>query len=121
MLQSFRHALDGVGYAYATQRNLRVQTGIGALALALGVLVGLPIDSFAVLALTIGLVLTAEMINTAIEATVDLVTLERHPMAKIAKDVAAGAVTIAAITAVIIGAIMFLPRLVAIASFAFDR
>jgi diacylglycerol kinase len=69
---------------------------------------------WAIITLLIALVLTLEAVNSAIEATVDLVTSEYHPLAKIAKDVAAGAVWLMAITSVVIGAIIFLPPLLAL-------
>ena len=66
------------------------------------------------LALTIGLVISCELINTAIEAVVDLVTEDYHPLAKVAKDTAAAAVFVFAIVAVIVGLIIFLPKVVAL-------
>jgi diacylglycerol kinase len=69
---------------------------------------------WAILTLLIALVLTLEALNTAIEATVDLVTSDFHPLAKIAKDLAAGAVWLMALASVVIGMIIFLPRLLAL-------
>ena len=67
---------------------------------------------WAILALTIGLVISCELINTAIEAVVDLVTEDYHPLAKVAKDTSAAAVFIFAIVAVIVGIIIFLPKII---------
>ena len=69
---------------------------------------------WAILALTIGLVISCELINTSIEATVDLVTEEYHPLAKVAKDTSAAAVFIFAIVAIIVGIIIFLPKIIAL-------
>jgi diacylglycerol kinase (ATP) len=77
----------------------------------LGVTLRIAHWEWVVLTLTIGLVLAAEGFNTAIEATVDLATRDRHPLARIAKDVAAGSVLICALTAVVVGVLIFGPRL----------
>ena len=108
---SFRYASDGLRLFFTTQRNARVQAAVGALALALAATLGVSRTEWAILVLTIAFVLVLETVNTAIEALVDLVTLEYHPLAKQAKDLAAGAVWLAALTSVIVGAILFLPRL----------
>ena len=108
---SFRYASGGLRLFFATQRNARVQAAVGALALALAATLGVSRTEWAILVLTIAFVLVLETVNTAIEALVDLVTLEYHPLAKQAKDLAAGAVWLAALTSVIVGAILFLPRL----------
>ncbi len=111
LLRSFRFALEGIGYVVRTQRNARVHLVIGGCAIALAAVLGLRPIEWAVLALTIGLVLTAEALNTVIELAVDLLTQRIHPMAKSAKDAGAGAVLIAAITAVAVGVFLFGPRL----------
>ncbi len=67
---------------------------------------------WAILILTIGLVISCELINTAIEAVVDLITEEYHPLAKVAKDTSASAVFIFAIVAVVVGLIIFLPKII---------
>jgi diacylglycerol kinase len=96
-----------------TQRNARVQSGIALVTVALAATLRVSRVEWAILTLLIALVLTLEALNTAIEATVDLVTSEYHPLAKIAKDTAAGAVWLMAIASVVIGVIIFLPRLIA--------
>ena len=110
-LASFRFASQGLRYLFLTQRNARVQAGAGAVALLLAAVLRCSRDEWAILALTIGAVLALEGVNSAVEAVVDLVTEEYHPLAKVAKDVAAGAVWLMALTAVVVGAILFLPRL----------
>ncbi len=114
LLASFRYATAGLRYLIRTQRNARVQAGIALVAVALAALLHISRVEWAILTLLIALVLTLEALNTAIEATVDLVTSDYHPLAKIAKDLAAGAVWLMALASAVIGAIIFLPRLVAL-------
>lgn len=111
VLKSFRYALDGLRYTAITQRNMRIHFVV-ALAVLL-VSLYLPVSKFEVLVLfvSIVLVLFAELLNTAIEAIVDLVTEEYHPLAKVAKDVAAGAVLLTAGLAVMVGISVFYPYL----------
>ncbi|NUN63915.1 diacylglycerol kinase family protein [Pseudanabaena biceps] len=112
LLLSFRYAAQGVGYAFRTQRNFRIHLLIGAIALGLSVYLQIPAVSCAVISLTITLVLVLELLNTALEAVVDLtVGREFHQLAKIAKDCAAGAVLIAAIAALIVAVILLLPAI----------
>lgn len=111
---SFRYATAGLRYLFAMQRNARVQASIGGAAVVLGAVLRISRVEWAILTLLIALVLCLEAINSAIEATVDLVTSDYHPLAKIAKDVAAGAVWLMALASVVIGALIFLPRLLAL-------
>jgi diacylglycerol kinase (ATP) len=111
---SFRYAFAGLAYCFKTQRNFRVHLAIAALATSVGVLLGLSFTEWAVFGATVVLVLSAEMINTMIEALVDLVTAEYHPLAKIAKDVSAGIVLLTAIGAVAVGLLIFLPKLLTV-------
>ena len=104
-LRSFVYAWAGIAYAWRTQRNFRVEVVIGALALGLGLLLKINLSSILVM---IALVLTLEMINTALEALVDLSSPTYHPLAKIAKDVAAGAVLMASCISVLVGMALFL-------------
>ena len=108
---SFRHAGAGLAYLIRTQRNARIELGIGAIAVGLGVWLGLTPPEWAVLAVTMALVLILEGMNTALELAVDVATTERRPDAKAAKDVSAGMVLLAAIASVAVGAALFLPRL----------
>ncbi len=112
---SFRFASTGVRFLFATQRNARIQGAAGVAALALAAILRLPRVEWAILVLTIAFVLVLEGVNTALETLVDLVTLDYHPLAKQTKDLAAGAVWLAALAAVAVGALLFLPRLWALA------
>jgi diacylglycerol kinase len=108
-----RYALEGISHAWRTQRNFRIQVVLAIAALIVFALLHASLPAFAILALTIAFVLAFETMNTALEALVDLVSPERHALAKAAKDAAAGAVLIAALGAVAVGillALAFLPH-----------
>lgn len=107
-VDSFRFALHGVLLSYKTQRHLRIHFGLAFLALVAGFVWGLPRLELLVLIGAIALVILAELFNTALEAVVDLVTPDYHPLAKVAKDVAAGAVLVAAMNAALVGTLLFL-------------
>lgn len=109
---SFKYAWAGITYAFKTQRNFRVHTGVATIALLL--CWGLRVSNveIAIISLTIGAVLVMEILNTALESLVDLTVGQTyHDLAKIAKDCAAGAVLMAAIIAVLIAALIFVPPL----------
>lgn len=110
-LASFSYALAGLGYLLRTQRNARIHVVLGTCALTLGALLRLDRTEWMVLIIACTLVLAAEGVNTAIEAAVDTATSTYHPMARAAKDVAAGTVLLCAIAAVVLGGIIFLPNL----------
>jgi diacylglycerol kinase len=112
LLRSFAYAFAGVAYIVRTQRNARIEFAIGVGAVALGVWLGLTALEWAVLAIAISLVLALEWINTALELAVSLASPERHPSAKAAKDVAAACVLLGAVTSVVVGLLLFAPRLV---------
>ena len=113
-LRSFRFAGAGVVYLFRSQRNARVHAALALLAMGLALWLGLSAGEWAVLALTIGFVFAAEAFNTAVEAAMDRVSSEQHPLAKIAKDTAAGGVLIAAITAIAVALFLFGWRLLAL-------
>ena len=109
---SFKYAWAGVYYAFVTQRNFRIHTFIGIIAVSLGLILEVKAIELAVIAMTCAIVMVLELINTAIEAVVDLTVKQTyHELAKIAKDCAAGAVLISAIAAVVVAACILLPPL----------
>ncbi len=112
MLKSFGYALHGVAYILRTQRNARIELAVALAAVVLGLWLGLTSLEWAVLAITIALVLVLEWVNTSLELAVSLASPERHPSAKAAKDVAAACVLLGAITSVVVGLLLFAPRLV---------
>ena len=110
-IAGFTYAFQGLGYAFRTQRNIRVHTTIAVLTIILGLLLRISTVEFAMVFIAITSVLIAEMFNTVIEVSIDLSTPEYHPLAKIAKDVAAGAVLLSAMLSIIIGLFVFGPHL----------
>jgi len=111
LLAAFRFAFSGIVYAFRTQRNFKVHLGITTAVVMVGLWLRLPPERWAVLAVTIGLVFQAELFNTALEAIVDHVSPSFSPLAKVAKDCAAGAVFLSAACAVIVGALTLGPPL----------
>jgi diacylglycerol kinase len=108
---SFRLAFSGLSYAIRTQRNMRIHLAIAAVVAALGLYLGLDWMQWALLTLTIGFVLVAEMANTVAEVALDATTPYYHPLVKIAKDVAAGAVLLASVVSVVVGLLVLGPPL----------
>lgn len=109
---SFMHAFDGLVWAVRTQPNFRVHLVISTAAVILGLAVSLTPIEWVVIVFTIVLGLSAEMVNTSVEAVTDLVTSEYRKDAKIAKDVAAGMMLVTAAGAVIVALLVFGPHLV---------
>lgn len=108
ILRSFAYALQGLAHAWRVQRNFRLEVYLGLLALLLAL--GLGVDPVPVLLLT-ALVLSLELVNTALEALTDLASPVYHPLAKQAKDTAAAAVLLASLLALLVGLRLFLPPL----------
>src|ERR1051326_473491 len=100
--------MTGVVYTFKTQRHMRFHLYVVLVVLLLGMFVNLGLREMLVLLFTISLVIIAEMFNSAIEATVDLVSPNYSPLAKFAKDIAAGAVLITTIIALVVGGLLIL-------------
>ena len=110
--ESFSHAFRGIFQAFVTERNVRLDIMTGILAVSLGFLLELDTWEWCIILLLVGFVTVAELLNTAIEYTVDMVCGDNYnELAKYSKDIAAGATLIAAITSVIVGAIIFVPKI----------
>lgn len=105
--RSFNHAFEGIMYATRTQPNMRVHLVVAALVLLASLVLHLERYYVVALIVLIALVLSLELLNTAIEAIVDLLTVAHHPLAKTAKDAAAGAVLVASVAAVVVGYLIF--------------
>lgn len=112
LIKSFSYALDGLKYAFKYEQNLTVHIIATLLVIIMGFLFKISIYEWVMCAFAIGLVIATELINTSIEALVDLVTPEYNKLAKIAKDTAASAVMVFAFTAVVVGLIIFLPKII---------
>jgi diacylglycerol kinase len=111
ILRGFYFAFAGLGFLLRTQRNARIELVIGALACAAGAWLCIGRVEWAIIIFTIALVLILEGLNTAIEAAIDLASPRLHPLAKTAKDLAAGMVLIAAIASVGVGLLILGPPL----------
>ncbi len=110
--QSFGFAIQGFRIAWRGERNLKIMVGFAVFALACGFLLQLSAVEWALIILSIGIVLMAELVNTAIETIVDLVSPEYHPLAGKAKDVAAAAVWVLSSLVAVMGLVVFISRLV---------
>jgi diacylglycerol kinase len=111
VLRSFRFAFCGLRYVLQTEQNIYIHLGVTGAVILLGVWLDLSFDQWAVLILTISFVLVNELVNTALEAAIDLISPEYDPLARIAKDVMAGAVLLAAITSIVVGLLVLGPPL----------
>ncbi|HGY5536284.1 MAG: diacylglycerol kinase family protein [Prochlorococcus sp.] len=110
---SFRYAAQGLAYGVISQRNFRIHLIIGSVVFGLGLWLQLKPNDLAVLVLMVTAVLVLELLNTSIEAVVDLAIGRRfHPLARIAKDCAAAAVLVAAISSLLIALLLLLPPLI---------
>jgi len=110
-IAGFKYAFSGLWYALRTQRNARVHVSIAILAILLGVVLHISAVEFALVFVAITGVFIAEMFNTIFELCIDLASPDYHPLAKIAKDVAAGAVLLSAMLSIVIGLFVFVPHL----------
>lgn len=110
--KSFFHALDGIDYAIKYEHNMVIIILATFVTICFGLILKISSSEWLFCILVIGLVAGAEMINTAIEAVVDLETLKIHPLAKVAKDTASSATLIFSFTAFIGGLIIFVPKIV---------
>lgn len=109
LFQSFRYAWAGVRQCFLEERNFKIHTLAAVLAIGTGLFLRLPVSQIAAVLLAIALVMGAEIFNTAIENTLDLVCGEYNEKVKKTKDIAAGAVLICAIIAAVVGLMVFLP------------
>jgi diacylglycerol kinase (ATP) len=113
---SFNYAIEGIIYSIRTQRNMKIHMAAAIFVLIFSLFFNFTKMEMLILFLTITLVIVLEMINTAIEATIDVMANYYHPLAKIAKNVAAGAVLISSINAVVVGYLLFFDKLKPITS-----
>ncbi len=111
LISSFQHAIDGIKLALAHERNMGLHFAIACLTIVISLFLKLTAIEFSLIILCIGLVIVAEMLNTAIEKTVDLISLEKRPESKFIKDVSAAAVLIASIVAAVVGAMVIIPKI----------
>jgi diacylglycerol kinase (ATP) len=105
-VKAFAYAFSGIAYVWRAQKNFRIQVVLGIVALAVCAALRVSATGFAILALAIAVVLALEALNSGLEALVDLASPQIHPLAKAAKDAAAGAVLLAAAGSVAVGAFL---------------
>jgi diacylglycerol kinase (ATP) len=110
-IKSANFAIEGILHAARTQRHLRYHLYVAACVILGSYAIGVTRDEFLIISLAVIVVMVAEMLNTAVEAIVDLISPEHHPQAKVAKDVAAGGVLITAFGAAVIGYIILTPHI----------
>lgn len=113
-ISSFRYAFEGIAEGLRTERNMVVHFAVMSMVVVFGVVFGLSKTEWMICVLLFGLVFMAELLNTAVETVVDMITTEYAPRAKLAKDTAAGAVLTISIAAGIVGLMIFLPKVLAV-------
>lgn len=111
LIRSFGYAFEGVAYILRTQRNARIEVAVAVAAVLLAAWLGISAVEWAVLVLTIAIVVVLEWMNTALELAVTLASPQAHPSAKAAKDVAAACVLLGAFASIVVGLLLFTPRL----------
>lgn len=112
LIISFKNAWRGVVYVFKHERNARIHLLFAVVVLSLGLIIGLSHGDLAAILFAIIIVFFAEIMNTAIEKTLDIVEPNHHPQVKLIKDMAAGAVLVTAAAAVVIGVVIFAPYVV---------
>lgn len=114
LINSFKYAFEGLISSFKTERNMKIHIFIMILTIITGFILKINITEWMICLILFGIVISAELFNTAIETIVDMITTLRDPKAKLAKDISAGAVLILAIIAMIIGLIIFVPKIIAL-------
>ena len=113
-IRSFGYSFEGIAYAYKHEQSMVIHFILTIVAIVLGLVLEINAIEWLLIFIALGVVLVVELLNTAIEAVVDLVTLDIHPLAKIAKDTGSAATFIMGLITAIIGAIIFLPKIIAL-------
>ena len=111
LINSFKYAFTGIKTSFKTEQNMKIHILIMILVILAGIILKIDALDWIILIIMISLVISAELFNTTIETVVDMITKEKNEKAKIAKDVAAGAVLVLAIGSAIIGLIIFIPKI----------
>ena len=112
LYKSFGYAFEGIFTGIRGERNMKIHCFAAVCVIVAGVLFHISVTEWCICLVLFGLILSLELVNTAFEAVVDLVTEDKKPLAKLAKDTAAGAVLIAAVMAAVAGLLIFVPKLV---------
>lgn len=109
---SFKYAFQGIWSSFRSERNMKIHIFMMMLVILFGILLDIRLGEWITCIILFALVIGAELFNTAIEAVVDMISLEKSPQAKLAKDISAGAVLVFAIASAIIGLIIFIPKII---------
>ena len=112
LANSFKYAFEGIFSSFKSERNMKIHVFMMILVILCGVLLDISLGEWITCILLFAMVIGAELFNTAIEAVVDMVSLEKSSQAKLAKDVSAGAVLVFAIASIIVGLIIFVPKII---------
>lgn len=112
LFNSFKYAWEGIVYALKYEQNMLIHLLATVLVIILGLIVELSLVEWLFCLVLIGLVIATELINSSLEAVVDLVSPDKNSLAKVAKDTASGAVLVLALTALIVGLIIFIPKII---------
>ena len=112
IMMSTKYSIQGLVYAFSNEKSLILYTVLSLLAVLVGFLLDISVNQWICLLLSLGVVLTIELINTAIEATVDMVTIEYNELAKVAKDCGSAATGLMSILATIVNLIIFIPYII---------
>lgn len=111
-LNSFKYSVEGLTYGYGNEQSLWIHGICSIIAILLGIILQISFNQWAIVIIALVLILAVELLNTAIEAVVDLVTSEIHPLAKIAKDCASAAAFVSSIMAFVIFCFIFIPKII---------
>ena len=111
LINSFKYAIEGIITSFKTERNMKIHIFIMILVIIAGIILKISALDWIILVIMFALVISAELFNTTFETVVDMVTKERNEKAKLAKDIAAGAVLVLAIGSIIVGLIIFIPKI----------
>jgi diacylglycerol kinase len=112
IIKSFGYASEGVKSSFKSETNMKIHISIMFLVIIMGFLLNIKVSEWLVCVILFGIVISAELFNTAIETVVDMISPEYSKQAKLAKDISAGAVLVLAISSVIIGLIIFIPKII---------
>lgn len=112
--KSFSYSIEGLKYAYKFEQSMMIHVMATIMVIIANIFFQVTAFEWLITILAIGMVLSAELINTAIEAVVDLVTLEIHPLAKIAKDCGSAATFVLAMMAAVIGCVIYIPYIIGV-------
>lgn len=111
LINSFKYAIEGIVSSFKTERNMKIHIFIMILVIIAGIILKISALDWIILVIMFALVISAELFNTTFETVVDMITKERNEKAKLAKDIAAGAVLVLAIGSIIVGLIIFIPKI----------